>query len=176
MDFSSIKLLILDVDGVLTDGRISARAGVGDSATLSGSDGKRFHVRDGLAIKVWRECGGRVAILSGRTSLDVTRRAAELGIDFVRMGEAEKIPAFEAICREASCAEHEVAYIGDDLPDVGPMKRCGLGIAVGDAAGCVKRVAGYVTRRGGGGGAVNEAIEWILRKQGRGFGERTSKV
>jgi len=184
MDFTAIKLLILDVDGVLTDGKISATptptttptTADSPTATGGGSDGKRFHVRDGFAIKVWRECGGRVAILSGRASADVADRAAELGIEFVRMGQAKKMPAYEEICREASCADSEVAYIGDDMPDLGPMARCALGIAVGDAVSSVKRVAKYVTSRRGGDGAVAEAIEWILRKQGRWPLEQASSV
>jgi len=174
MDFAAIKLLILDVDGVLTDGRVTPTAT--PTATGGGDVGKRFHVRDGCAVKLWRKTGGRVAILSGRTSVEVTNRAAELGIEIVRMGESQKMAAFEKICREASCAESEVAYIGDDLPDLGPMTRCAVAIAVGDAAADVKRVARYVTSRRGGDGAVAEAVEWILRKQRRWSRERLSKV
>lgn len=184
MDFAAIKLLILDVDGVLTDGRVTptptatptATPTCAPTATGGGEVGKRFHVRDGCAVKLWQQAGGRVAILSGRTSVDVTNRAAELGIEIVRMGESQKMAAFEQICREASCAENEIAYIGDDLPDLGPMTRCALAIAVGDAAGEVKRIALYVTSRRGGDGAVAEAVEWILRKQGRWSRERLSKV
>ena len=159
MDLSSVRLLILDVDGVLTDGRVAFGA--------AGEVGKSFHVRDGCAIKLWRACGRKVAVLSGRRSGALTHRAAELGIDTVHMGASDKLEGYRAILAEAGCADAETAYVGDDLPDLGPMRRAGFAVAVANAAPDVKRVAHYVTRRGGGGGAVAEVIELVLRKQKR---------
>jgi len=159
MEPTEVKLLILDVDGVLTDGRISS---AGDAESE-----RRFHVRDGCAIKLWKRSGGRVAILSAREGRDVARRAAELGIDWVKLGVAYKLAGYDAILASAGCADAAVAYVGDDLPDLGPMSRCGWAVAVADAAPEVKRSAHYVTRREGGCGAVAEVIEFILRKQKR---------
>lgn len=157
MDFSAIKLLILDVDGVLTDGRVTA--------TADGDASKRFHVHDGSAIQRWRKTGGKVAILSGRKSRDVEDRAAELAVDWVHLGVDEKLGAYDVIVASAECDDAAVAYVGDDLPDVPPMTRCVMPIAVADAAPAVKRTALYVTKRAGGDGAVAEAIEWLLRKR-----------
>lgn len=157
MEPTGVKLLILDVDGVLTDGRISP----------SGDDesGRRFHVHDGCAIKLWKQRGGKIAILSGREGRDVARRAAELGIDWIKLGVADKIAGYEAIVASADCVDAAVAFVGDDLPDLGPMSRCAWPVAVADAVPAVKKAAQYVTRRAGGCGAVAEVIEWIIRAQ-----------
>ena len=159
MDPTGVKLLILDVDGVLTDGRVAP--------TADDEWGKRFHVHDGCAIKLWKRCGGKVAILSGREGRGVAGRAAELGIDWVKLGVADKLAGYEAILASADCVDEAVAYVGDDLPDLGPMSRCAWPVAVADAIPEVKRTAQYVTRRAGGCGAVAEVIELILRKQKR---------
>ena len=159
MCLTEIRLLILDVDGVLTDGGLSF-----------GPDGeiaKTFHARDGYAIRLWQSVGGKAAILSGRRSRPVEARAAELGIGCVRMGILNKLTAFEEILSWAGCNESEAAYVGDDLPDLPVMERCGFPVAVSDASPEVKRVARYITGRPGGRGAVAEVIELILRKQGR---------
>ena len=156
---TEVKLLILDVDGVLTDGRISP---LGDEESVRG-----FHVHDGCAIKLWKSSGGKVAILSAREGHDVARRAAELRIDWVKVGVADKLAGYEAILASADCVDAAVAYVGDDLPDLGPMSRCAWPVAVADAVPAVKRAAQYVTRRAGGCGAVAEVIELILRKQNR---------
>jgi len=159
MNPADINLLILDVDGVLTSGVI-----------VTGPEGeslKQFHVQDGYAIKLWRRSGGRVAVISGRSSEAVTRRAEELGIDWLRMGVGEKLPAYEAILAEAGCDDRPVAFVGDDLPDIPPMQRSALPIAVANAHPAVKRVALYVTRRAGGEGVVAEIVELLLRKQKR---------
>jgi len=159
MEPTEVKLLILDVDGVLTDGRLSS-SGDDESA-------RRFHVHDGCAIKLWKRSGGKIAILSGREGRNVMRRAAELGIDWVKLGVADKLAGYEAILASAGCVDTVVAYVGDDLPDLGPMSRCAWPVAVADAIPEVKRTAQYVTRRTGGCGAVAEVIELILRKQKR---------
>jgi len=159
MEPTEVKLLILDVDGVLTDGRISS-AGGEESA-------RRFHVHDGCAIKLWKRSGGKIAILSGREGRDVVSRAAELEIDWVKLGVADKLAGYEAILASADCVDAAVVYVGDDLPDLGPMSRCAWPVAVADAIPEVKRAARYVTRRPAGCGAVAEVIELILRKQKR---------
>ena len=159
MEPTGVKLLILDVDGVLTDGRISP--------SEEDESARRFHVHDGFAIKLWKRSGGKVAILSGREGRDVAKRAAELGIDWVKLGVTDKLAGYEAILASADCVNEAVAYVGDDLPDLGPMSRCAWPVAVADAVPAVKRSAQYVTRRAGGCGAVAEVIELILRKQKR---------
>jgi len=159
MEPTEVKLLILDVDGVLTDGRISPS---GDDESV-----RWFHVHDGCAIKQWKRCGGMTAILSARAGRDVARRAAELGIDWVKVGVADKLAGYEAILASANCDDAGVAYVGDDLPDLGPMSRCAWPVAVADAVPTIKRTAQYVTRLAGGCGAVGEVIELILRKQNR---------
>ncbi len=157
MGLTEIKLLILDVDGVLTDGRLCFS---GD-----GEPTRRFHVRDGHAIKLWSRGGGKTALLSGRSGGEIVRRAKELGIEQVKLGVADKLAAYEAILAALGCVDAAVAYVGDDYPDLGPMQRCAWPVAVADAVAAVKRAAQYVTRRAGGCGAVAEAIELILRRQ-----------
>ncbi|MHC4697568.1 MAG: KdsC family phosphatase [Planctomycetota bacterium] len=159
MNLDSIELLILDVDGVLTNGHI-----------ITGPDGdgtKRFHVQDGYAVKLWQRCGGSVALLSGRGGEAVTRRAKELGIERVHTGVTDKLAAYEEILASAGSRDEAVGYVGDDVPDLAPMARAGFAVAVADAVPAVKRVADYVTRRGGGRGAVAEVVELLLRKQKR---------
>ncbi len=158
MDANNIVLLILDVDGVLTDGRITLGP--------DGDSGKGFCVQDGCAIKLWQRSGGRVAILSGRKSPEIGRRAAELEIEQVFMGIADKPAAFDSIIAAAEMDAGRAAYVGDDLPDLGPMSRCGFAVAVANAVPTVKRAADYVTRRAGGFGAVAETIELLLRRRG----------
>lgn len=159
MDITAIQLLVLDVDGVLTDGRISM--------VSEGESAKAFYVQDGFAIKLWRASGGKVAILSGRSDGGVAQRAAELGIDCVHLDVDDKLAAFETILTSVGCDGAASGYMGDDRPDLQPMGRCGFPIAVFNAIPAVKRAAAYVTRRCGGAGAVAEAVEFILRRQGR---------
>lgn len=154
-----IRLLILDVDGVLTSGDV----------TLSpdGDLARTFHVQDGHAIKLWQQAGGKVAILSGRTSPMVERRAQELGVAPVEMGWARKIEGYERITKSLGMADENVCVVGDDLPDLEPMSRAGLAIAVANAVPQVKRAADFVTRRAGGSGAVAEIVEHLLRMANR---------
>ena len=154
-----IRLLCLDVDGVMTDGRI-----VYDE---HGVESKRFHVRDGLAIKLWREAGHEIAIISSRSSEAVTRRAAELGIDHVHQGCHDKSAALEAVCLATGIEPRHAAAMGDDLPDLPVLHAVGLPIAVADAAVEVRHAAAKVTSAPGGHGAVREAVEHILQAQGR---------
>jgi 3-deoxy-D-manno-octulosonate 8-phosphate phosphatase (KDO 8-P phosphatase) len=153
-----IELLLLDVDGVLTDGSI-----------LYADDGtelKRFHVRDGSGLKFWHLAGKRSAIVSGRKSAAVARRAAELGIAPVLQGRSEKLPAFEAVLAETGLRPEQVCAIGDDMPDLAVLRRVGLSVAVADACPEVLAAVDYVTAVPGGRGAVRDAVEWLLKLQG----------
>ena len=168
MNVARIELLILDVDGVLTDGRLIMGS--------YGEPAKAFHAQDGCAIKLWQQCGGKAAILSGRPSEAVGRRAAELGIEHVRTGVTDKLSAYVEIVSALGCTDTVVAYVGDDLPDISPMRRCGLPIAVANAVPAIKQVSQYVTRRRGGEGAVAEVVEILLRKQARWSGALFGQV
>jgi 3-deoxy-D-manno-octulosonate 8-phosphate phosphatase (KDO 8-P phosphatase) len=152
-----VRLLVADVDGVLTAGGIV----LGDGMEL-----KAFHVRDGAALKWWKQVGRRAAVITGRSSAAVDRRAAEVGVDFVYQGAADKLAAFRRLLEAAAVKPPEVCYIGDDLPDLPPMRRSGLAVAVADAAAEVRADAHYVARAAGGRGAVREAVELLLRCQG----------
>jgi 3-deoxy-D-manno-octulosonate 8-phosphate phosphatase (KDO 8-P phosphatase) len=156
--FCKIELLLLDVDGVLTDGRIIY--------TSSGREIKSFHVRDGSALKLWRQSGKQVAILSGRASPTVVQRAKELGIDLVIQGAEEKLVALRRILSETGLQAEQVCAVGDDLPDLPVLRNCGLGVAVADAVVELKAVASYVTTASGGTGAVRDTIEWLMRGKG----------
>jgi len=159
MDFALIEVLILDVDGVLTDGGILTTS---DREAV-----KRFHAHDGHAIKLWQRCGGKVAIISGRRGGALEKRAAELDIKWVHTGIEQKLAAYEAILAGAGCDDQAVAFVGDDLPDVPPMSRAGFAVAVANAVPAAKRASHYVTRRRGGNGAVAEVVELLLRKKKR---------
>ena len=151
---SGIELLLLDVDGVLTDGRVTY--------TDEGDEIKRFHVRDGSGIKIWQSFGLKVAVISGRTSKAVERRAIELAISPVIQGRSDKLPAFRGLLDELQITPERVCAIGDDLPDLPVMVRCGLSVAVADACAEVRAAANHTTVAIGGAGAVREAIEWVL--------------
>jgi 3-deoxy-D-manno-octulosonate 8-phosphate phosphatase (KDO 8-P phosphatase) len=153
-----IKLLILDVDGVLTDGRIVY--------TDAGNEVKSFHVRDGSALKFWQESGKQVAIISGRSSSVVERRAKELGISSIIQGARNKVPALEIMLQQFQLKASQVCAIGDDLADYPVLRTCGIGIAVADACTELREIAHYTTTTPGGRGAVREAIEWLMKHQG----------
>jgi 3-deoxy-D-manno-octulosonate 8-phosphate phosphatase (KDO 8-P phosphatase) len=153
-----ISVLLLDVDGVLTDGRITYLPGGGESKT--------FHARDGLGVQLLAATGCRVAIVSGRESEVVARRAKELGIELTFLGIQDKVEVYEAMLRELDVREEEVAYVGDDLPDLPLLRRAGLSFAVADAAPEVRAASHIVLRAGGGQGAVREACERILKAKG----------
>jgi 3-deoxy-D-manno-octulosonate 8-phosphate phosphatase (KDO 8-P phosphatase) len=155
----AVELLVLDVDGVLTEGSI-----VYDE---SGNEWKHFHVRDGSGLKIWNHVGKKAAIITGRTSRLVDRRAAELGISPVIQGAQEKVPALRDLVRVTGVSAERMCAIGDDVPDLGMMANCGLAVAVADACPEVRQAAHFVTRAVGGRGAVREAIELILHAQGR---------
>jgi len=153
-----IKVVAMDVDGVLTDGRI-----IVDS---NGVETKNFDVQDGFGIVFLRKCGLKTAIISARESGVVAHRAQDLKIDKVYVGVYPKIGAYEGMLKEFNVIDEEVCFIGDDLADLMVMRRCGIGIAVANAVFEIKQIADYVTNKRGGHGAVREAIELILQAQG----------
>jgi 3-deoxy-D-manno-octulosonate 8-phosphate phosphatase (KDO 8-P phosphatase) len=157
-DPARIDLLVLDVDGVLTDGRIVL--------TPSGEEIKAFHVRDGSGMKYWKRAGKKLALVTGRSSPAVALRAKELDVDALRVGAKNKLPAYEEVLAELNVPAERAAVVGDDLPDLPMMWRCGFPVAVADAVEDVRRAAAYVTRLPGGAGCVREVIELILKKAG----------
>jgi 3-deoxy-D-manno-octulosonate 8-phosphate phosphatase (KDO 8-P phosphatase) len=154
-----IKLLLMDCDGVLTDGRITL---IGEA-----DERKSFHTRDGHGLVLLHRAGLRSGIISGNRSSVVERRAADLKITFVHQGAWDKIAAYKEVLAEAGVEESEVAFIGDDVTDAPIMLRVGCAFAVADAVEETQRVAHYVTQKAGGFGAVREVCEMILRAQGR---------
>lgn len=153
-----VQLLLLDVDGVLTDG--------GVTWNNQGIESKTFHIRDGLGLKLWQRTGCRAGIVTGRASHVVQLRATELGIGIVRQGVEDKLATTEAILSEAGVSWEETAFIGDDLPDLAVITKCGVGVAVADACAEVRAAAAIVTQLPGGAGAVREVIERLLRARG----------
>ena len=158
-----IRLLLVDVDGVLTDGGIRLLSWPDGSVT----EMKVFNSQDGVALKLLRRAGVRTGMITGRESAANVHRARELGMDFVAQKTHEKLPAFEGILARAGLPAEEVAYVGDDLPDLVVMQRVGLAVAVANATAEVKRAAHYTTRAAGGAGALREVAELILRAQGK---------
>jgi 3-deoxy-D-manno-octulosonate 8-phosphate phosphatase (KDO 8-P phosphatase) len=159
IDLAAIELLVLDVDGVLTDGGLIFHA--------DGSESKRFHTLDGHGIRLWQRAGGKVALLSGRASASVGRRAEDLEIAYVLQDCHVKLTALEQLLGQVGLKAENVAYVGDDLTDLPPMQRAGFAVAVANAVEEVKACADYVTARRGGDGAVREVIEYILKTSGR---------
>lgn len=155
---SKIRLLILDVDGVLTDGSI-----ILDN---EGNEYKSFHVRDGHGIKMLFRAGILVAIITGRFSRVVERRALELGITEVHQKCTDKRAAYTDLARKYSLSDEEIAYVGDDIVDAPVMAMAGLPIAVSDADEEIKKYAQYVTQNRGGRGAVREVSDFILKSKG----------
>ncbi|MCA9179161.1 MAG: HAD hydrolase family protein [Planctomycetales bacterium] len=154
-----VQLVLSDVDGVLTDGGIYY-----DS---QGLETKRFHVRDGLGIRLWQRTGFTFGVVTSRTSQAVKIRCAELQIAHVRQGVSEKLPVVEEIASSLSLSAEQVCYVGDDLPDLSAMRWAGLGVAVADAPREVRQAADFVTQTRGGRGAIREVLEMILRTTNR---------
>jgi len=158
LDPKQVELLALDVDGVLTYGSII----VDDrNAEL-----KRFNVRDGFGIVLWQKLGFRTAIITGRDVPVTEHRAAQLKIEFVIQGAADKSEALDQLCRRAGVTPAQVAFVGDDWPDLPIMRRVGYPIAVADADPRVREAAAFVTTAPGGRGAVREAIEHLIAAKG----------
>lgn len=154
-----IELVLADVDGVLTDGCL-----VLDN---QGIETKRFHIRDGMGIKLWQKAGYRFGVVTHRSSQVVKMRAAELGVGIVRQGTPDKLATLQQILAELGLTAEQACYVGDDLPDLPVIRAAGLGVAVADACAEVRQAADFVTETRGGFGAVRETIEMILKAQRR---------
>ena len=159
---AQIKVLLMDVDGTMTDGSVTL---------LSQNDGtaleiKTFDAHDGQGLTLAQSAGLRTGCITGRESAALLRRAHEMKMEFIYMKQPLKMPAYEEILRKAGISESEIAYIGDDLPDIPLMRRVGLAVAVGDAVPEVKEAAHYTTRAAAGHGAVRETVELILKSKG----------
>jgi len=152
-----IKLILMDVDGVLTDGSIYY--------TEHGDEMKVFNVQDGLGIRIARLAGLKMGLITGRESHVLQRRAEELQFDVIIQGALNKLPSYERIKQQFALADDEIAYIGDDLLDMPVLKRVGFSIAVANARDEVKALCDYVTVAAGGHGAVREVIDKILKRQ-----------
>jgi 3-deoxy-D-manno-octulosonate 8-phosphate phosphatase (KDO 8-P phosphatase) len=164
-----IKLFLMDVDGTLTDGGVCLI-----SSTIAGSDApptvsemKVFNAQDGQGLSLAHTMGIQTGFITGRRSPAVAKRGEELKVTFVCLGQAKKTEAYEDCVRKAGVTDEEVAYLGDDLPDMPLARRSGLGICVADGAPELKQVCHYVTERPGGRGAAREVVELILKAQGR---------
>jgi 3-deoxy-D-manno-octulosonate 8-phosphate phosphatase (KDO 8-P phosphatase) len=159
---SPIRVLLMDVDGTMTDGSVTL---------LSQPDGtaleiKTFDAHDGQGLTLAHTAGLRTGCITGRESSALLRRANEMKMDFVYMKQALKMPAYEDILTKTGARDREVAFVGDDLPDIPLLRRAGLAIAVGNAVPEVKAVAHYTTKSLAGHGAIREAVELILRSKG----------
>lgn len=154
-----IRLLLMDVDGVLTDGLIYLDG--------EGREVKAFHIHDGLGLVHLQSAGVRVGLISGRASRAAGQRAKELGITEVHQGVDDKVKCYEALCRRWRLTDPDVAMMGDDLNDLPLLTRVGLALAPADAVAEVRAAADYVTRRAAGRGAVREAADLLLRARVR---------
>jgi len=154
-----LRLLIFDIDGVMTDGSLYYTDG--------GEEIKAFNVRDGLGVKLVQAAGIATAIITGRQSPLVEKRARDLGIGQVIQGAADKAAAFAQLLANCGCSAEAAGYVGDDVVDLPVFKRCGLAIAVADGHDMVRSQAHYVTQARGGHGAVREACELVLAAQGK---------
>lgn len=153
-----VRLLVMDVDGVLTDGRMILAEG--------GDELKAFHTRDGVAIELARRAGIRTAMVTGEKATIARRRGDKLGVDAVVLGARRKGEALEELCARFGVPTRDTAFVGDDLLDVPALERAGLAVAVADAAEEVKAIAHIVLRAPGGAGAVRECVELLLRARG----------
>lgn len=154
-----IKLLLLDVDGVLSEGKVTYSS--------SGEELKSFHIHDGLGLKWLRDTGIQVGIITGRVSPMVERRAKELNLDFIVQGREDKLVAARTLAEQLGLAAEQVAYMGDDMPDLAAIRWAGLGLAPANAQATVQQFADFVTTQAGGLGAVREACEQLLAAQGK---------
>jgi 3-deoxy-D-manno-octulosonate 8-phosphate phosphatase (KDO 8-P phosphatase) len=159
---AQIKVLLMDVDGTMTDGGVTL---------LSETDGtaleiKTFDAHDGQGLTLAQTAGLRTGCITGRESSALLRRAREMKMEFIYMKQPLKMPAYEEILQRAGVSDSAVAFIGDDLPDIPILRRAGLAVAVADAVPEVKQVAHYITRTPGGRGAVRETVELILKSKG----------
>ena len=156
---SKIELILSDVDGVMTDGGIQLLD--------DGTQFVKFHIRDGMGVRLWREAGKRFGIVTGRKLDSIRKRAEDLWLDIIRLGIDDKLPAVDELAAEFNITRDQVCYIGDDLLDLKTIQSVGLGVAVADAVEDVRKAAKYTTSVAGGQAAVREVIELILKNTGR---------
>ena len=156
--FKNIKLLVLDVDGVMTNGGLT----IGDD----GQEYKTFHAHDGLGMKLLKASGVEMAIITGRTSNVVKKRAESTGVAHFYQGAEDKLAAFNDLISKSGLQANQCAFMGDDVVDLPPMLKCGLALAVPDSPALVLKYAHYVTAKSGGQGAVREVCELIMQAQG----------
>ncbi len=158
-----IRLFLMDCDGVLTDGSLHYAAQASGAMETT----KVFHIHDGQGMRLAAQAGLKLGVISGRASAALTQRAQEMNVDYLHQGVSDKLAIYEQIKLAEGLRDEQIAYIGDDLPDLAPMRRAGLSVAVADAVGEIRDCAHFITTRNGGRGAVREAIELILKAQGR---------
>ena len=158
-NLADIKLLVVDVDGVLTDSAIIINA--------DGSESKVFSSLDGHGIRMWQRAGLKVAFLSGRESEPTRQRARQLDVEYCIQNCHNKLPALKELAQKLGLTAKAIAYIGDDLTDLPSIRYAGFGVAVANAVDEVRKYADYVTNRAGGRGAVREVIEYILKNTGK---------
>ncbi len=156
---AKIRLVLLDADGVLTDGKLYLAP--------NGHDGRAFHTRDGMGIRLGQRAGLEFGIISGRDCEVVAQRGAELSISEIHQGEKDKVGRLADVLGRLGLAPEAVCFVGDDLPDLGVMRRVGLAVAPADAAAEVRREAHWVTEHDGGCGAVRDVVEFLLRASGK---------
>lgn len=159
-----IRLFLMDVDGTLTDGGVCLISLPNDGGI---AEMKIFSSLDGLGLKLAHTMGIKTGFITGRKSPAVLQRAQELSVDYVYLGQAKKMAAFEECMQKAGVSAEEIAYMGDDLPDIPVAQRAGLAVAVANAAPEVKAISHYVTQARGGEGSAREVVELILKAQGR---------
>jgi 3-deoxy-D-manno-octulosonate 8-phosphate phosphatase (KDO 8-P phosphatase) len=159
---AQIEVLLMDVDGTMTDGGVILLSQTEDTAL----EIKRFDAHDGQGLTLAQTAGLRTGCITGRESSALLRRAREMKMEFIYMKQPLKMPAYEEILQKAAVSDSAVAFIGDDLPDIPLMRRAGLAVAVGDAVPEVKQVAHYTTKALAGHGAIREAVELVLKSKG----------
>jgi 3-deoxy-D-manno-octulosonate 8-phosphate phosphatase (KDO 8-P phosphatase) len=155
---AKIRLVIFDIDGVMTDGRLFF--------DREGQEYKGFHSRDGLGIKLLRKTGVETAVISGRYSPAVEKRMDSLGINHIYQGFQDKLPAYESLCKELGLSPEQVAHVGDDLLDLPLLRRVGLAVAVSDAHPCIRSHVHWITQNPGGFGAARDVCDLVMRAQG----------
>jgi len=157
-----IEVLLMDVDGTMTDGSVTLLSQTADTAL----EIKTFDAHDGQGLTLAHTAGLRTGCITGRQSSALLRRAREMKMEFIYMKQPLKMPAYEEIVRKTGVPESAVAYVGDDLPDLPVMRRAGLAVAVGNAVPEVKQTAHYITKAPAGRGAIRETVELILKSKG----------
>ena len=159
LNVEPIRLLLSDVDGILTTGALTF--------DNNGVESKTFHVRDGMAIKLWQKAGTAFGVITARSSNIVENRMKELGVDIICQGSKDKIASAQEILDRLNLSFENVAYIGDDLTDLALLKKCGFSATVADGVPEVKQAVNYVTQATGGTGAIRELVELMLKRQER---------